>query len=457
MLGRGRPVHDKDLRKIQYSIDSALALWPADRLEISPRDLSDSFFRNGLITSKLQRYQIIRILNQCIKAGHVEKVAPGRYRLKSKPDEFKLFDLLSNLREQARRDNLVFTGRVGGSLWTANETCYLGMPEDVTEVKDAWALMSILELRLSRIFLCYQGLANLLQRRRETQSNIPLPSQFLREVLAELLPWWLESKIGPDGDGLYITDLVNINEKIITSLPETVESEGWVSDTQKELLLDSFKTIKKIIENREKYDDEQRNINRDYDYEEETNELKRHFAMIITEPEFNLDENTFENRQVYDIMKDSIKEKTDNLEFVTDVILYDYNTVKNNLKKYGTNTWGYKRSKEILELYEKVYLSNLISRWFGSFPKGVTTEICNAVNSFIEKGNKPKDIVYYLAFSHGSINFIQPTEEKKKIIYQLFPDIPHEKIDEWYLAGVDEAQNRAEATIDKLSHYFKDE
>jgi len=175
MLGRGRPVHEADLKKIQYQIDSALALWPVDKIEVSPRDLSNAFFKKGLITSQSHRYQIVKILDQCIRAGHVEKVAPGRYRLVSKPDEFKLFDLLSNLREQARKDHLVFMGRVGGSLWTANETCYLGMPENIDEEKDVWPLMDILEARLSRIFICYQSLANLLQHRRETKSSIPLP------------------------------------------------------------------------------------------------------------------------------------------------------------------------------------------------------------------------------------------------------------------------------------------
>ena len=242
-------------------------------------------------------------------------------------------------------------------------------------------------------------------------------------MLAELLPWWLESKIGSDGDGLYITDFLNINEKIISSLPETVESDGWVSDIQKELLLNYFKIIKKLIEKRENYEDKQRIVNTDFDYEEETNELKRHFAMIITEPEFNLDEKTYENRQVYDSMKNSIKEKMDNLEFINDVILYDYDDVKNNIKQYGPSIWGYKRSKEINNIYETVYISNLISRWFGPFPKRISKDVLDAVNSFVEKGHKPRDIIYYLAFSQGSINFIMPTDEKKNIIHRLFPDI----------------------------------
>jgi hypothetical protein len=179
--------------------------------------------------------------------------------------------------------------------------------------------------------------------------------------------------------------------------------------------------------------------------------------MIITEPEFNLDETNYENHRIYDIIDDSIKEKMDDLDIVIDIILYDYTNVKNIFEKYGPSKWGHTRSKNILKLYEKVYFSELLSRWVGPFSEKISKEIIDVVNSNVSKGYKPKDIVYYLAFSHGSINFILPTDKKKNLIYQLFPDIPKEKIDNWYLTGVKEAKKRVDLIIKKLSKKYKNE
>ena len=38
--------------------------------------------------------------------------------------------------------------------------------------------------------------------------RIPLPPSILRQILAEILPYHLESRIGPDGDGLYVYPLL---------------------------------------------------------------------------------------------------------------------------------------------------------------------------------------------------------------------------------------------------------
>lgn len=444
------------MKKLQYEIDSALSVWPKDKQEICPAEIKDAFFEKGLIRSLERRDQVVRILNRLVRAGHIDKVGRGRYRLKSKPDEFKLFDLLSNMRERAHKENLVFTGRVGGTLWTANETCYLGMPENVTEEKDAWFLMSILELRLSRIFQSYQSLAYTLQQRQKLGTQIPLPGLIIREALAELLPWWLESKIGSDSDGLYITDLFNVTEQMIQQLPDTVESDGWTDSIRKDILMDYYRVIKNFMKIKEKYDEKQRRDGKqiDIEYEEEVNETNHRFAMIITEPEFNLNEDIYESRQIFSVIADSLKEKMDDLDIATDVLLYNHDIVIDVLRKYGSSKWGVTRSKKILSLYEKIYISNLISRWVGPFSNRISKDLIKAVNNFIEKGNKPKEIIYYLPFSHGSINFILPTEDKKKIIYQLFPDIPQEKIQEWYLDGVKEATKRVNITIEKLSEKF---
>ena len=215
MLDRGRPVHDKDLKKKQVIMDSVLAVWSDNRVVMQFMEIHRALIEKGLVTNEDDRYKTDRLLKWLIKEGYVEKIDRGKYRITVKPDEFKLFDYLHKIRSDSRGDNLNFNSRTGGSLWDSNETYHLGMPEEIITYPDANFCLQILSIRLDRIFRALKAVSQTVKMRRDSDERIPLPSEIIRQVLTEILPYHIESKIGPDGDGLYYTDLYEVIRQII--------------------------------------------------------------------------------------------------------------------------------------------------------------------------------------------------------------------------------------------------
>lgn len=458
MLDRGRPPKYLDHGKKRSLMDSVLATWPKDQEVLHFMDIHRALIEKGIVEDLGDRYKTNRILGWLIEAGLMEKKGRGQYRITVKPDEFKLFDYLGELREKYRKKDLIYKGRVGGYLWTSNENYYLGMPSNLEEEKDAYLLMQILETRLARIFQGYQQLAYHLKVRRETGVKSTLPGAFLEEVLLELIPWWTGCKMGPDGNGLYITDLKNLIKGSIDNLPESVKSDGWENPIEKKLLKEHFDVIAELIDRKQKeisdyYNDKK---NSGYDEAEESLSLAKseinQLVMIIAEPEFHLDEKGFDKRLIYDILTSSVKEKEDDLTLVQYLLPYDMDLVNEALKRYGRSVLGYERFRKVIKIYESMKVSDNISYWFGPFyePKrGASDDSLKGIAQLLEK-YKAKDLIYYLAFSRGSISFINETPEKFELICQLFSNISRENVKKWYLEGLTDAKALHKKIFDKF-------
>jgi len=467
MLDRGRPVHKKDLKMKQAIMDSVLSVWPVNRKVMQFMEIHLALLEKGIVTNKKDRYKTDRYLKWLIKEGYVENIARGKYKITVKPDEFKLFDYLQKIRSDYRENNLDFTSRTGGALWASNETYHLGMPEEITSYPDANFCLQILSIRLDRIFRALKAVSQTVKMRRNSDERIPLPLEIIRQVLTEIIPYHIESKIGPDGDGLYYMDLYEVIGQIIKNLAESVETqEGWNSSLQKERLDEYYYIIGKYLEEIEEYLDKKHEEDR---IEWEKNPVREvplrperyHYAMIITEPEYLIDEIAYEKRQLYGEIEELVKEDIDDIYIAASLPLYDPDITRDVLDKYGITLLGKKRTERIKILYEKIWAGHIIAQWldYPLMPNRteyeIHPEIFEGINNIKKLGHSEEELVRYIAHSKASMNFISPTKEKINLLYRLFPDIPKNKINSLYLEGVQEARKYSDFVLEKLKVVFK--
>jgi len=418
MLDRGRPVHDKDFKKKQVIMDSVLAVWPDNGVVMQFMEIHRALIEKGLVTNEDDRYKTDRLLKWLIKEGYVEKIDRGKYRITVKPDEFKLFDYLHKIRSDYRGNNLNFHSRTGGFLWASNETYHLGMPEEIITYPDANFCLQILSIRLDRIFRALKAVSQTVKMRRDSDERIPLPSNIIRQVLTELLPYHIESNIGPDGDGLYYTDLYEVIRQIILNLPESVETqEGWSSSLQKESLDEYYKIVGKFLKETEEYLEKKREEDRIEWEKNPVREIplrpeKYHYAMIITEPEYLIDEIAHERRQLFEEIEELVKEDIDDIYIASSLPLYDPQITRDVLQKYGTRLLGRKRSQRIKNLFEKIWASHVTALWL-DYPmipirteNEIPSEIFEGIDNIKKLGHTENELVRYIAHSKVSMNFI---------------------------------------------------
>jgi len=467
MLDQGRPVHDKDLKKKQAIMDSVLAVWPDDSVVMQFMEIHRALIEKGLVTNEDDRYKTDRLLKWLIKEGYVEKIDRGKYRITVKPDEFKLFDYLQKIRSDYRGNSLNFYSRTGGSLWASNETYHLGMPEEIMIYPDADFCLQILSIRLDRIFRALKAVSQTVKMRRDLDERIPLPSEIIRQVLTEILPYHIESKIGMDGDGLYITDLYEVIGQIIQNLPKIVETqEGWSSSLQKERLDEYYQIVGKFLKETEEYLEKKREEDR---IEWEKNPVREfplrperyHYAMIITEPEYLIDEIAHEKRQLFEEIEELVEEDIDDIYIAASLPLNDPDITRDVLQKYGTRLLGRKRSKRIRNLFEKIWASHVIAQWL-DYPlipirtgNEIPPEIFESIDNIKKLGHTENEIVRYIAHSKASMNFISPTKEKINLLYRLFPNMSKNRINSFYLEGVQEARKYSDFVLEKLKGAFE--
>ena len=467
MLDRGRPVHEKDLKKKQTIMDSVLSVWPINRKVMQFMEIHRALIERGLVTNEDDRYKTDRLLKWLIKEGYVEKIDRGKYKITVKPDEFKLFDYLQKIRSYYRDNDLNFSSRTGGTLWASNETYHLGMPEEILSYPDASFCLQILSIRLDRIFRALKAVSQTVKMRRNSDERIPLPSEIIRQVLTEIVPYHIESKIGPDGDGLYYTDLNEVIGHIILKLPKSVETqEGWRSSLQIERLNEYYQIVGKLLKETEEYLENKREEDR---IEWEKNPIREfplrperyHYAMIITEPEYLIDEIAHEKRQLYEEIEELVKEDIDDIYIAASLPLYDPDVTRDVLTKYGTRLLGRKRSKRIRNLFEKIWASHVIALWldYPLIPNRTVDEIhpdiFEGIDNIKKLGHSEEELVRYMAHSKASMNFISPTKEKINLLYRLFPDIPKDRINSLYLEGVQEARKYSDFVLEKLRMAFE--
>lgn len=436
----GRPASLESEKINQSIIDAVLSIWVHPEDELSFTEIHRGLVRKSIVQKKEYRYKTDRILKKLCKMKLIEKIGRGRYRLNVEPDEFRVFNYLQTLRQKCG----ITRFRVGGSLWTLSQSYFLGMPESVWKYEDARYALEILNVRIAQLFETLRILAKEVEKKeKEAVENklLLLPPAVVRELLLELIPYYLGCKAGMDFDGLPLDELNMVLPKMIQSLPEEVTKQ---SPTRKKIIMKYFLVINKLMK---AWEDEEENLRGKLD-EEKTKD----FALIVTRPEHLIDESGFEKRWVkHEIVNCSLENKSA-LYTASCLLHFDKENVLAVLDTHGRKYLGKQKWNDTKELYEKLYASNRVARIISDFDfydKKEKVEAKKHIQELTdEHGNKT--IIEYLPFSHCLLNFILPTPRKERILQKFFPHIPLGKIHEWLNEGAIVASKIGEEKLNDM-------
>lgn len=434
---KGRPPREENVS--QAVIDAIVSLWIDTDDELSFSQIHEGLLRKGIVQKKEYRYKTDRILKR-LSSGQkrlISKVGRGRYRLLVSPDEFKLFDYLKRIRQLAKF-------AVGGTLSRQSELYLYGMPETVNEYVDAKYALEIINIRISQLFAALSSLAKEVKcrKKRHKEELAPrLPALVVHEMLLELMPYYLGSKAGIDFDGLPFDELNVVLSRMVAALPEEVtpQSRTLKSLISKNLRLLNAMTIQK---------DEMENDG----LMEQLNEKTEDFALIVTLPEFSVDESGYEKRWIKSELEEHGAADKSSLFIASSLLLFRKQNVMDVLNIFGRKYLGNQKWKEAEEFYEKMYASNSVAQIIDGFEYYEPMEKKEAMN-FIQKLIADfgiKNIIYYLPFSHVSMNFIIPNEYKEELLTRFFPQLPLETIHQWLSEGAVLANIIAEQKIKDL-------
>jgi len=351
---KGRPPGEEKIS--QTVIDAIVSLWVDPESELSFSNIHEGLLKKGIVQKKEYRYKTDRILKRLSsgKRKIIMKVGRGRYRLQVNPDEFKLFDYLKRIRQLAKFS-------VGGTFWKQSELYLYGMPETVSEYADSKYALEIINIRISQLFEALGSLAEEVKNRDTKFEKVTpprLPPSVIRELLLEIMPYYLGSKAGMDLDGLPSDELNIVLSKMAETLPEEITPQ---SSTLKNLILENFKILTSMTmrEDDEKEDDE--NLIR------QLNKKTEDFALIVTLPEFSIDESGYEKRWIKSELEEHGRADKSSLFIASSLLLFRKQNVMDVLNIFGRKYLGNQKWKETQELYEKMYASNSVAQIIDGF------------------------------------------------------------------------------------------
>ncbi len=378
------------------------------------------------------------------------KMDKGRYKAKVKPAEFHLFNYLHQLRESVQKEDQYYVGSVGGSLWKQNDLYFLGLPQEVEDDPLSNFVMEILCIRLSNLFVGMEALSHYLQRKRRfPKMNVSLPSRLIRELLLEIVPYYLGSKAGIDSDGLSITDLRDLIGEIITQIPESVDNYGY---TCKDRMTKVFGKSSELLDISLNSVFESPDYIVEQSFSNNPEFKKGEFAIVLTDPIYLIDEDAHQRRNIFHeiIELDTLGDTA--TEIAGSLLLNDEANVLEVINNYAHLEIGRKKTNELKKVYKKMAASRNLALVMDYVDDGLIEEEekRNLISKFTDQGITIRDLVYYLPFCTTSLNFILPTQRKKEIIYGSFPSVPRKKINEWYEAGIEEAKKLVDKTIERL-------
>lgn len=455
MSKRGRP--SSIFNNIGEKI-AVLSLWPDNDTILSFIEIHIGLCEKKIVTIK-NRSKTYKILKRLTREGYIEKVDRGRYKAKVKPDEFRLFEYLNQLRESGEGNDLFFEGSVGGTLWKQNDLYFLGMPSEVMDDDLTKFIFSILSIRLSELYQGSQALAQYLMRERSNPGKQPeLPRVLLRQLLLEIIPYYVGSHAGIDRDGLSITDLRDLYRTIISQMPETIYSDDWGSSTSKNQISETFETTCELLEIslNSYYESPDYIIEQEYNPNPENK--KGNFAIIMTDPIYLIDEDAHQKRTIYHEIIEMNDSKHSEIEIAQSLLLYEQENVLDVLNKYGKLELESKKYNKVVNYYKKMKASHNLALTLEIFEEGYISreELQQLIDDYVSKNISIRDLVYYLPFGFCGMNFVCPHPSKYKIIYEAFPTVPKSKLDKWYENGVAEAKIILEKKLEESTSKLRE-
>lgn len=148
------------------------------------------------------------------KKNHIRKTSKSSYK-KLLPTKVDPLDITSEFIKKCREEKKVSFWQYGGMLSTAAQFILLGVPKHKTMPEWKEKFLKILLERHGEI---YRAIEILLTYDHKTAS---LMSEASRQVLLELIPYWIGHKAGEDNDGLNAYDLLKEVSRLSGFIPHS--------------------------------------------------------------------------------------------------------------------------------------------------------------------------------------------------------------------------------------------
>ena len=366
-----------------------------------------------------------------IELKYLRKVEGGGYQIAVELGRFQLFDYLNRLRQKKGSNEL--KTKFGGFLCGVCEFSFLGMPKEVFDYPDMNYAIKRLSARLGSIFEAFRLMAEeAIKRRKDKNRGVEggLPPEVIRELFLTLLPYYLGSRVGIDGDGLPLDELRFVLDEMIGKMPDKLDGNNQ-SSTGKNVITEEFRHL-----------DSFSRLSGDtgFQAEESTKTDFHDFALIVTMPEYQVDQEGLEKREITNTIMDGGKRHEDALSIAFRLLLNKEEDVFNTLRVIGYKYLG-EKVKEINQHYRKLLASRDIARLL---PKNLDKldelsqqspkqydVLKNKAQEYASK-HGVKNVISYLPFHN---EFGGPTPEKEKVIQRIFPNISIEKIHTWLSFG----------------------
>ena len=436
MSGKGRPPGTKRGREI---VDALLSIWTGENEILPSSHIHKSMVDMGYWTFD-KRYSTCKWLKKAISLEFVEKVDRGIYRIIIDPEEFRIFKYLNKIRETYRKNHMNFNGSFFELSGKQIEFLYLGMPEELDDYRDTDFILEILHQRVARIFKGIQSLSMAIRDRRKDK-NIPIPLETLRQVFAEIIPWWFESQLGPEYDGYSTETLYKAMKTIIETLPDEIIQNKAQNKTRKMQLLNLWNLLDSSYEQSLACRTDQTYLNKEkksiHDPMTDKNSL-HHFAWIIHEPEFTIDEGNHHKRDIINIIQNWDKENNSIESLASRLIYFEEQYVESVLPKYVRTMYCPKKSWEILDSYRIMkYVDAMTSRFDPQLMRGKKrTDLSSEDLHWIERAEEEIGTQTFVKKSPWGLRFqLSNPEECLKTLFILFPTVSKELIIEWFTEG----------------------
>ncbi|WFO74935.1 type IV toxin-antitoxin system AbiEi family antitoxin domain-containing protein [Desulfurococcaceae archaeon MEX13E-LK6-19] len=390
---KGRPSFLEE----QIVLSRILSLWHEKGDVLTFNEIHKEFVKMGIISNIKYRGNTRRILRRLIEKGYLEQVGRGKYRLKVSPKPFQVTDFINEIQEKYR-DKMIYEWRVGGNLWTLVEGIIFGLPSNIEENPAYKAILGVLLIRLASIFNAIVELG-ITAKLVGNVKDAPVPYIALREFILNSLPHIVGERSGIDGDGLPAYELIELYKVLVKNMPKEVDGQPILIDVIKQYVGIGEKLLKSTIDVSGLIDIALLESGESEDVWRKIRELKK-IILVAYPPRHILDENEDE-RELYELLKNSIKEGDSDATLLAYMRIYDENIVR-KIINYLEPILGKKRANRLMELYKLARAGMILD------------SIVAAHLSFKEKKGKPKYLVYEDEFGkYTEVNeFADKTEEE---------------------------------------------
>jgi len=456
MASSGRPQKEKTERIAQEAIDSVLSLWADKNEKLDFIEIHRALVKKGIVQNKNYHYKTDRILKRLINMDVIEKHSRGQYTPKIGPEKFQLFEQLGRIRKNEEMASF----KIGGTFWIKAELHLLGFPEKAMDYSYVKAAMEILGTRIAELFTALEELSMIAQTRGKKGH---LPPEIIRELVVELPAYYLGSRAGLDGDGLTEKELVTVYSKMLQALPQQASDDSeWQSDTLKDHILKTFSTLTTYafqVKNDRNLEDDRK---------------RKKFALIVTQPEWYIDEEGYEHREILDEIRWSAAKKEASFKIAQRLLIFDQANVMKVLHTRGLQYLG-PQLHDVEQLYQQLVASR---------------EIAHDLRLIIDYAYKDKEIIAqekgrnYSRFikhhlknlqtkadkftgEHGTKTLVTqmplynvfggPTPEKEEAVKLMLPQLSIELIHEWLLEGDSTVQDMARKAIEDMKEALDEE